>query len=136
MNVFDRVNNVEKEVQENESRFDNDPSDQNLVTLKKVNACLLQALSMEEAFWKQKAAIKWAEDGERNTKYFHNLVKKWRHRTVIHKIVAEEGHEITQLEPISESTIELFQQLLTEQEGSQGISVTAVLDHSYRFGMQ
>lgn len=45
---------------------------------------------MEEAFWKQKAACRWLIEGERNTKFFHSLVKKKRNRSFIHRIMVDE----------------------------------------------
>lgn len=100
-----------------EATFDSNPLDHNLVSLKKANAELFQALSMEEAFWRQKAAVKWVEDGEHNTKYFHSLVIKRRHRAVIHKIVKENRDTVTRTEEIGASAVEHFQSLLTDQQG-------------------
>lgn len=47
---------------------------------------LNQYLSIEEAFWKQKYGIKWAVEGEQNTKFFHMRVQKKRIRSHIFKI--------------------------------------------------
>ncbi|KAL2250199.1 UNVERIFIED_CONTAM: hypothetical protein Sindi_2493600, partial [Sesamum indicum] len=56
---------VERDLKEADEAYDIDPCDRTLVERK-------------EAFWKQKIGIKWAKDGERNTRYFHSLVQKRR----------------------------------------------------------
>ncbi|XP_057851263.1 uncharacterized protein LOC131061548 [Cryptomeria japonica] len=40
-------------------------------------------LAKEEIFWKQKTRETWLEDGDRNTKFFHNSVKRKRERNKI-----------------------------------------------------
>ncbi|KAL0297837.1 UNVERIFIED_CONTAM: hypothetical protein Scaly_3081700 [Sesamum calycinum] len=75
-NVFTTVEHAKQEAEEAEKNFDRDPSEANLVALNKCNAALVHALSLESEYWRQKSNCKWLEDGERNTKYFHSLVKK------------------------------------------------------------
>ncbi|KAL0410832.1 UNVERIFIED_CONTAM: hypothetical protein Slati_3672900 [Sesamum latifolium] len=70
----------------------------------------MRALVQEEAFWKQKAGIKWVRDGERNTRYFHSVVTKKRFWSTIFGI-QHEGH-LTNPLAIKSSATSFFQQLL------------------------
>lgn len=63
-------------------------------------AKLAQALSIEEDFWRQKSACKWLQEDDRNTKFFHNLVKSNRKKAHI-RVIKEGDACIT--DPIFES---------------------------------
>lgn len=41
----------------------------------KVQHELEKNLTIEEKFWKEKANIKWHSEGDRNTKFFHTMLK-------------------------------------------------------------
>ncbi|KAL0448038.1 UNVERIFIED_CONTAM: hypothetical protein Slati_1931700 [Sesamum latifolium] len=75
-NVVNRVVEAEQNLKEADEAYDLDPCDCTLVERNRCSAVLVRALAQEEPFWKQKAGIKWAKDGERNTRYFHSLVTK------------------------------------------------------------
>ncbi|KAL2250187.1 UNVERIFIED_CONTAM: hypothetical protein Sindi_2492400 [Sesamum indicum] len=85
-NVFDRVAAAERDLKEADVAYDIEPCDRTLVERSRCSAVLVRVLTQEEAFWKQKAGIKWAKDGERNTRYFHSLVQKRRFRGTIFEI--------------------------------------------------
>ncbi|KAI3465771.1 hypothetical protein Pfo_022434 [Paulownia fortunei] len=74
--IFENIKKAEQEVANSETKFDNNPCDSNLIELKCCTTMLTQALSIEEDYWRQKAACRWIEEGERNTKFFHSMVKK------------------------------------------------------------
>ncbi|XP_073051339.1 uncharacterized protein [Primulina eburnea] len=67
---------------------------------------------MEADFWKQKAACHWLEDGERNTRLFHNMVRKKRVAKKIFRIW-ENGLCLTSQDLIQQSGALFFQDLLT-----------------------
>ncbi|XP_073122746.1 uncharacterized protein [Henckelia pumila] len=73
---------------------------------------LSRVTAMEADFWKQKAACNWLEDGERNTKLFHNMVKK---KNVVNKIfrIWEDGNCLTSPGLIKQSGAAYFERLLT-----------------------
>lgn len=110
-NIFSKVELVERKASEKERRYDQDPSDANLIAMNRATTVLSQALGMEEAFWKQKAACKWLAEGERNTKFFHSLVKKKRNQNKIHKI-QHNGTILIKENEIQQSGVEFFEQLL------------------------
>ncbi|KAL0412317.1 UNVERIFIED_CONTAM: hypothetical protein Slati_3821400 [Sesamum latifolium] len=85
-NIFQNIKEAEQRSKAAEERYDNDPSDTNLIAMNKATAELTLALSMEECYWRQKSACKWLSEGEKTTKYFHSLVKKKRKNSHIHQI--------------------------------------------------
>ncbi|XP_047961692.1 uncharacterized protein LOC125206485 [Salvia hispanica] len=71
---------------------------------------------MEEDFWRQKAAIKWVVEGERNTKFFQGWVKQKRVKSRIH-IIEDGGQTFTKELDIRNSAESFFRRLLTEDVG-------------------
>ncbi|GER53782.1 outer arm dynein light chain 1 protein [Striga asiatica] len=61
-------------------------------------------LLMEEDFWKQKAAVRWVAESERNTRFFQGYVRPKRAKSYIHSIEAD-GSSLTQEAQIRESAI-------------------------------
>ncbi|XP_075499823.1 uncharacterized protein LOC142538376 [Primulina tabacum] len=88
------------------------PSDLHWTSLSNCNADLARVTATEADFWRQKAACRWLEDGERNTKLFHNMVKKKRVANKIFRIW-DNGSCITSPELIQQSGAAFFQNLLT-----------------------
>ncbi|KAK4419403.1 hypothetical protein Salat_2353200 [Sesamum alatum] len=74
--LFQNLTQAEETVKQAERRYDADPSDENLYAMNEGTGLLQHSLSVEEDFWRQKAACRWTLDGDRNTRYFHSLVKK------------------------------------------------------------
>ncbi|GER42505.1 1-deoxy-D-xylulose-5-phosphate synthase [Striga asiatica] len=72
---------------------------------------------MEEDFWKQKAAVRWVAEGERNTRFFQGYVRQKRAKSYIHSIEAD-GSSWTQEAQIRESAVAHFQTLFTSDRGS------------------
>ncbi|XP_073062068.1 uncharacterized protein [Primulina eburnea] len=111
-NIFDKITEAESAVRSAELACEVDPSDSNWTALSDRNADLARVTAMEADFWKQKAACNWLEDGERNTKLFHNLVKKKRVANKIFRIW-DDGVCLTSPDMIQQSGASFFQHLLT-----------------------
>ncbi|KAL0288268.1 UNVERIFIED_CONTAM: hypothetical protein Sangu_2665900 [Sesamum angustifolium] len=62
-NVFDNVAAAEQGLKEADEAYDQDPCDRTLVERNRCSAELVQVLAQDEAFWRQKAGIRWAKDG-------------------------------------------------------------------------
>ncbi|KAK6119759.1 hypothetical protein DH2020_046500 [Rehmannia glutinosa] len=85
-NVFAKLQDAEHKVATCEQLYDSNPTPDALIHLKQAIAELTLATKIEEDYWHQKSACKWVVEGERNTKYFHNLVKQKRLQSRIHSI--------------------------------------------------
>ncbi|XP_073151780.1 uncharacterized protein [Henckelia pumila] len=111
-NICDKIAEAEKFVRLGETAYEADPSEHCWTLLSKCNEDLSRVTAMEADFWKQKAACNWLEDGERNTKLFHNMVKK---KWVTNKIfrIWEDGTFLTSTALIQQSKAAYFQRLLT-----------------------
>ncbi|KAG6538552.1 hypothetical protein ZIOFF_003676 [Zingiber officinale] len=111
-NIHDRVLQAEESMAAAEQAYDRDPTEQSRIHRSECQARLFRVLDMEEDFWKQRAAIRWMGEGERNTKFFHSTVQKKRSASRLFR-VWEEGQCLDQPERIRESGVRYFQELLT-----------------------
>lgn len=68
---------------------------------------------MEETFWKQKAHLKWMVEGDRNTRVFHEAMKRKKNKSKILSIL-DQGRELTDLEEIKSSAVNYYHDLLAE----------------------
>ncbi|XP_027083578.1 uncharacterized protein [Coffea arabica] len=85
-NIFDAVKQAEEVVMAAEAAFDNDNSQQQWLALQEARAVMRQSLVKEEAYWRQNARIKWLQDGDKNSRFFHVVVAERRAKSVIHRI--------------------------------------------------
>ncbi|XP_019198183.1 PREDICTED: uncharacterized protein LOC109192011 [Ipomoea nil] len=90
-NIFERVKEFERKVRELEGEVQNNPTEGNLMSYKKMQVEYQKYLVREERFWQQKSHKKWVVEGERNTKYFQGMVRERRRKQYIHKIKNEVG---------------------------------------------
>lgn len=54
-------------------------------------AFYLRSLAEEKDFWKQKSQIKWLSDSDRNTKFYHALLKIRQARLSVNRIKNDQG---------------------------------------------
>ncbi|XP_073133406.1 uncharacterized protein [Henckelia pumila] len=111
-NLFAKIAEAERSVRLAEAACEADPSEHSWTLLSRCNEELSRVTAMEADFWKQKAACNWLEDRERNTKLFHNMVKK---KNVVNKIfrIWEDGNWLTSPGLIKQSGAAYFERLLT-----------------------
>ncbi|XP_042026496.1 uncharacterized protein LOC121773661 [Salvia splendens] len=114
-NIFEKVREAGDRASLAQAEFERDPSPANRSIHNQRGAEYLLTLKMEEDFWKQKAAVRWIVEGERNTRYFQGRAKQRKIRARIHE-VSDNSRQITGDEELRSSTASFFKQLLTSED--------------------
>ncbi|XP_027093582.1 uncharacterized protein [Coffea arabica] len=107
--IFQAVKLKEDEVRTAEVLMESDNSEGARENLHRAQAQLHATLQAEKLFWKQKARVKWLQEGDRNTKFFHSTVKQRRVHFIIHKIKNEQGEWVESEEDIGNETVRFFE---------------------------
>lgn len=85
--IFQKVATLEDSIRVKDTQFELQPFQENREELKKMEAEFKMFLKAEEEFWQQKAGMKWLQDGDRNTRFFHTYLKGKRRRLHIREIM-------------------------------------------------
>ncbi|XP_019168334.1 PREDICTED: uncharacterized protein LOC109164037 [Ipomoea nil] len=125
-NIFARLKEYEDRVQALERALQQHPDDDHVLLEYKEGVALLQKQVMiEEEFWQQKARITEVQEGERNSHYFHSLVKERRRKLFIHRVRDDTGQWIEDREGIAAQAVSFFEHMFTAEIGGFD---TALLD--------
>ncbi|GAA0157176.1 hypothetical protein LIER_38412 [Lithospermum erythrorhizon] len=111
-NVFSMVEQAEEEVQQCEAAFQHSAEPALREELQQAKAKHLRALAIEEDFLSQQSGIKWLHEGDKNSTFYHNYIRKKRKKSAILGVI-EEGEWITQTKAIQESGVKYFKSLFT-----------------------
>nr|XP_009783630.1 PREDICTED: uncharacterized protein LOC104232192 [Nicotiana sylvestris] len=76
--------------------------------LNKGQAKYIKWMTMQDSILKQKANIKWFEEGDSNNKYFHSLIREKRRRLQLHKIKYHRDRWVEGDDNIAKATIRHF----------------------------
>nr|GEU62977.1 RNA-directed DNA polymerase, eukaryota, reverse transcriptase zinc-binding domain protein [Tanacetum cinerariifolium] len=94
-NLFVKANSLKEKLKELQSKMDDDPSNltkrQNAVEL--VNEYTIVAED-ELKLLHQKARIQWLKEGDKNSAYFHNILKARKNKSIIESICCEDGSRV------------------------------------------
>ncbi|XP_071905685.1 uncharacterized protein [Coffea arabica] len=116
-NIFDVVRVAEAVVRRVEIEVGGNTSKVAQDGLYKAQADLSQALLIEEQFWSQKARMRWLHSGDRNSKFFHVVVKQRRVQSAIYRIKDLQGSWVEKDEDIANEVITFFSDLFSEPTG-------------------
>ncbi|VFQ88426.1 unnamed protein product [Cuscuta campestris] len=111
--IFDRLKALEQDVRDIELQLQTNPSDGTYIEFKRRFALLKRQYRIEDEYWRQKAHAKWVTDGERNSGYFHSIVKDRRRKLYIHRIQDDSGQWVTERAAIATQAITFFQAMFT-----------------------
>ncbi|XP_019066503.2 uncharacterized protein [Solanum lycopersicum] len=114
---------LEEVIKVNETQFELDPSGTNREKLHRSQVELRKHLQREEEFWKRKAGMEWFKEGERNTKFFHTIVKGRRKRMRFTKQEDNEDFKLLKELPvvINDEMNEELQSMPTKEEVKRAV---------------
>ncbi|XP_060202736.1 uncharacterized protein LOC132631154 [Lycium barbarum] len=114
--IFQKVEEWEATLQQLEDVDAIDKNEQSRTELNKGQAEYVHWMAMQEALLEQKSQIKWFEEGDSNTRYFHNVIKDRRRRLQLHRIKNSKGKWLHSDEKISNSAIRHFKRIFNLPE--------------------
>ncbi|XP_016546236.1 uncharacterized protein LOC107846332 [Capsicum annuum] len=126
-NIFQEIATLEELIKVTEKQFEEDPTGDNRVNLFKAQEVLAMQLKREKELWRQKKGFEWFKDGERNTRFFHAIVKGRRSRVKIKKIQNDEGIWLENQDEITEASTMFYQNQFQKQEDVGDFTMLDVL---------
>ncbi|KAH6762745.1 hypothetical protein C2S52_020178 [Perilla frutescens var. hirtella] len=108
-----------------QAAYDSFPSPEARAELNHCVAYYVLRTEMEKDFWKQKVAVRWVVDGERNSRFFQGWVKQKRYKSRIH--VIEDGRHL------AESDFSCLQEIPPEMDTGGLCVVLDVEEHCWDF---
>ncbi|GLU10368.1 hypothetical protein SLE2022_271780 [Rubroshorea leprosula] len=71
---------------------------------------------VEESFFRQKSRVKWLQEDDSNTAYFHIVVKIKRMKNTITELTAMDGRKLTALLDMEAEAVQFYKNLLGTQD--------------------
>ncbi|OIT39211.1 hypothetical protein A4A49_28977 [Nicotiana attenuata] len=109
--INDAVTNWEDKIQELEDIDIEDNSEKSREDVNMAHAHYIRWLNRQESMLKQKSQVKWFEEGEKNTKYFHSILREKRRRQQVNRIKNSRGKWIKGDDKIANRAVRHFQNL-------------------------
>uniref|UniRef100_A0A2N9G3M9 CCHC-type domain-containing protein n=1 Tax=Fagus sylvatica TaxID=28930 RepID=A0A2N9G3M9_FAGSY len=81
--------------------------------LKKLREELNELLEREEIAWRQRSRVQWLQEGNRNTKFFHNKATQRRKKNTIESLVDDQGTKHEEQQRIEQLIVDYFSQIYT-----------------------
>ncbi|KAH0744967.1 hypothetical protein KY290_032960 [Solanum tuberosum] len=126
-NIFQKVTTFEDEVKVKEIQLEINATEENRADLKRAEANLKKILYLEEEFWKQKAGMRWFQDGDKNTRFFHNYVKGRRKKLHLAEIQMEQGDVVNSSDGIGAEAVSYFERQFKEGGTSEDESLLRLI---------
>ncbi|XP_060202825.1 uncharacterized protein LOC132631241 [Lycium barbarum] len=114
--LFRSVKEAEKKVNNLERKLVEDSNEEDRCALSKAKVGFTRLFKNQEEMLRQKERARWLKDGDKNTAYFHKVIKDRRRRLSIHNIQDKEGHRIQGHQNIATAAIHHFEELFKYHE--------------------
>ncbi|XP_060170719.1 uncharacterized protein LOC132601661 [Lycium barbarum] len=114
--IFKQLVIKEDIVKIKEQLFQENPSEENRMVMQRAQAELKLYLHYEEEFWRQKARMDCFSEGDKNTRYFHSLVKGRRKIIQIKRIKDDTGNWLGDADSVAAEAVNFFHKQFTHEE--------------------
>ncbi|XP_060182380.1 uncharacterized protein LOC132612050 [Lycium barbarum] len=114
--IFKQLVIREEIVKIKEQLFEENPSEENRMVMQRAQAELKLYLHYEEEFLRQKARMDCFSEGDKNTRYFHSLVKGRRKRIQIRRIKDNYGNWLEDVDSVAAQAVNFFHKQFTHEE--------------------
>ncbi|GAA0179113.1 hypothetical protein LIER_29933 [Lithospermum erythrorhizon] len=82
---------------------------------KELRANQLRCIAVEKNYWQQQSGIRWMQEGDRSTTYFHSVIKKKKWKKTIPETLID-AQWITDQDIVATSVVQHFQMAFTEDK--------------------
>ncbi|XP_070029480.1 uncharacterized protein [Nicotiana sylvestris] len=106
-----RTKKLKKLIKELEETFISNNTQDIRTMLARTKAEFASLLILQEKVLRQKARVKWLDEGDANTAYLHGVINDRRRKISIHKIKNEEGEWIEGTNDVVSATVQFFQKM-------------------------
>ncbi|XP_059281089.1 uncharacterized protein LOC132034742 [Lycium ferocissimum] len=89
-------------------------TEENRMELSRCRAQFTRYLKIQDSMLRQKARVKWLEEGDANTAYFHSIIKDRRRILSIRKIMDENEQWLEDKDNIAEGTVRYYQNIFKQ----------------------
>ncbi|KAH0684689.1 hypothetical protein KY289_022441 [Solanum tuberosum] len=106
----------------------NNNSQENRMNLSKARAEFTRFLKIQDKVMCQKARVKWLEEGDTNSTFFHNVIKDKNKRLLIHKIKDQDGNWVEGTTQVATATVNYFSNLFKVEDIDENNDIFNVID--------
>ncbi|XP_059306523.1 uncharacterized protein LOC132057966 [Lycium ferocissimum] len=118
-NVYDNVKEWKGKMQTFEVEYIDNIGEDAREDMHHAQANYTKWLRCEQSILRQKANVRWLDEGDSNSKYFHAPINDKRKRLTLHKIRDQYGQWITSYRQISKAVVQHFENIFKSDEPTQ-----------------
>ncbi|XP_075087994.1 uncharacterized protein LOC107798356 [Nicotiana tabacum] len=120
--IYEEPKRLEKQINELEAMHVADTTPAHRVELNEAKAKYILYLKIQEEVLRQETKAQWLNEGDKNTSYFHSVIKERRKILCIQKIQDDEGQWREGDKKIAEAAISHFHKIFNHGEASNDFS--------------
>ncbi|KAH0773047.1 hypothetical protein KY290_010184 [Solanum tuberosum] len=114
-NIFEKTKELQSKLEMLEQNCLTNNSEANRMEYNCTNALLIRHIKKEESFWRQKAGLKWFNDGDNNIKFFHSVINSRRKKLHLSRIKKQDGSWLDNTDDIAAEAILFFEQQFSQE---------------------
>lgn len=97
------------------------------VLFKEAQIQYLRVLNQQDMYWKQRAKLFWLKEGDQNTMFFHNAVRRRKQKNNIERLKSKEGNWVEKGTELDSLMVNYFSELFTSVQGDTTPIIDCIL---------